>query len=65
MHGDCVDKDGVGLYPILLKPHSRGTVRLTTSQSESSLLINTNYLTQQADIDAIISGRGHFVCVVL
>lgn len=48
--------DGVTLNSCLLQPEARGTVRLRSADPTQPLLINSNYLGNQADIDQEIAG---------
>ena len=40
----------------MVKPASRGTVRLTKADPAAPLAINPNYLAEQADVDAFVQG---------
>ena len=46
----------VSILPIILRPKSRGEVRLASSNPWTSPLINPGYLTQPADLEVLVSG---------
>lgn len=49
-------KDGVSVLPILLRPKSRGTVTLKSSDPSDAPVINPNFLAEKQDIELAIEG---------
>ncbi|KQP19408.1 GMC family oxidoreductase [Pseudorhodoferax sp. Leaf267] len=48
--------EGYAIMPGLMKAKSRGSVRLTGTDPDSPLLVDPNYLAEQADIDTYVAG---------
>jgi choline dehydrogenase len=48
--------DGFALGPVLLRPNSRGTLRLRSSDPTAPPLIDPAYLTDPADIEPLVEG---------
>ena len=46
--------EGYAIMPGLMKPKSRGSVRLTGADPTARLLVDPNYLAEQADIDTYV-----------
>ena len=46
--------EGYTILPGIMKPKSRGTLRLTSADPAAPLEINPNYLAEPADLDALI-----------
>jgi choline dehydrogenase len=44
------------MVPCLMKPHSRGSVRLASADPSASALIDPNYLADQRDVDVLLEG---------
>jgi choline dehydrogenase len=44
------------IWPSLVRPRSRGYLRLRTAEASGPLEIQPNFLTEQADIDALVAG---------
>ena len=57
MHADPPSKEGFTLFPVLLHPRSRGTVRLASSDPNDAPLINPNYLAEDADVTYLVNGQ--------
>jgi choline dehydrogenase len=49
-------EEGYLTLPGLMKPKSRGTVRLASSDPMAPLLVDPNYFAEQADVDAHVMG---------
>lgn len=54
MHDDLPSKEGFSIYPILLHPRSRGTIKLRSNNPEDPPLINPNYLADDADVKILV-----------
>ncbi|CAG5136112.1 unnamed protein product [Candidula unifasciata] len=48
--------DGFSCYSILLRPSSRGTVRLSSTNPHQQPLIDPNYLEKDEDVEVLLSG---------
>ncbi|XP_059179185.1 L-sorbose 1-dehydrogenase-like [Physella acuta] len=48
--------NGMACYSTVLRPHSRGTIRLENSSPRSQPLIDPNYLEKDDDVEVILSG---------
>ena len=57
VHADPPSKEGFTLFPVLLHPRSRGTVRLASSDPSDAPLINPNYLAEDADVTYLVNGQ--------
>ena len=44
------------LVPCLMRPHSRGTVRLASADASAAALIDPNYLADSRDVDVLVEG---------
>lgn len=51
-----VGKDTFTIAPTLLRPKSRGAIRLASSDPFAPPLIQANYLTDQQDVDTMVAG---------
>jgi choline dehydrogenase len=49
-------KDGYSLHVCTLRPESRGTIRLKSSDPKEHPLIDANYLAERRDLDTLIDG---------
>jgi choline dehydrogenase-like flavoprotein len=54
------DGHGVSIQIVLLKPHSRGEVRLASADPADMPLVSPNFLKDQRDMDAMITGLRYF-----
>ena len=50
-------KDSFTLYPVLLRPQSRGYVKLYSPDPDDPPLINPRYLTKNRDVLTLVEGR--------
>ena len=57
VHGKPPTRDGIIIYPVLLKPRSRGTIRLQSADPADDPLINPNYLAEDADAKILVEGQ--------
>lgn len=55
------DEDGFSLLPVLLRPESRGTIRLRSSDVGDAPRIDPKFLESEADRQALIAGYRHAV----
>jgi choline dehydrogenase len=51
-----VPPNAIGLLTALVRPQSRGYVRLKTAEADGPLEIQPNFLKERADVDALVSG---------
>jgi choline dehydrogenase len=51
-----IRKDGYTLHVCTLRPESRGTIRLKSSDPKEHPLIDANYLAERRDLDTLIDG---------
>ncbi|CAN7939647.1 unnamed protein product [Ixodes hexagonus] len=58
-----VREDSMSLYPVLLRPRSRGTVRLRSRDPHDAPLINPRYLTHPQDLRTIVDAMK--LCLLL
>ena len=49
-------KDSWSIIPMLLRPKSKGNVRLRSANPYEKPIFNANYFTDQRDIDALVEG---------
>jgi len=56
VHGNPPSREGLTIFPVLLHPRSRGTVRLRSSDPEDPPLINPNYLSEEVDVKILAEG---------
>jgi len=61
VHANPPSTEGLTIFPVLLHPRSRGTVRLRSSDPDEPPLINPNYLAE--DIDVKILAEGEIPCL--
>ena len=54
------DGYGTSIQIVLLKPHSRGEVRLTSADPHAMPAISPNFLRDKRDLDAMIAGLRYF-----
>ena len=57
LHADPPQREGFTIYPVLLHPRSRGTIRLASNNPEDEPLINPNYLAEDADVTYLVNGE--------
>ena len=51
-----VRKDGYSLHACVLRPESKGTIRLASKDPKAHPLIDANYLAERRDLDVLIEG---------
>ncbi|ESO12860.1 hypothetical protein HELRODRAFT_93524 [Helobdella robusta] len=56
IHGKPLSREGFTIFPVLLHPRSRGTIRLNTTNPEDPPLIDPNYLSEEIDIKILTEG---------
>ena len=56
MYGKAPTDEGFSLFPILMHPRSKGTIRLKSSNPNDPVLINPNYLAEDADVKTLAEG---------
>jgi choline dehydrogenase-like flavoprotein len=56
IHGSPPSREGLTIFPVLLHPRSRGTIRLKSADPEEAPLINPNYLSDEADVKILAEG---------
>jgi choline dehydrogenase len=56
IHGNPPSREGLTIFPVLLHPRSRGTVRLRSNDPEDPPLINPNYLAEDVDVKILAEG---------
>lgn len=54
IYGKPPSKEGFSIFPILLHPRSRGTLRLRSKEPEDEPLINPNYLMEDPDVKYLV-----------
>ena len=54
---DNAFKEGYTLYPILMRPYSRGQIKLRSSNPLIQPSIDTNYLSDYRDVQVLIEGN--------
>ena len=52
-----VNREGMGLFPILVRPKSRGSVTLQSNNYWDSPLVDLNILGDEADLSHAIKGE--------
>jgi len=57
VHGNPPSREGLTIFPILLHPKSRGTVRLRSTDPDDPPLINPNYLSEEVDVKILAEGE--------
>jgi len=57
VHGNPPSREGLTVFPILLHPRSRGTIRLRSADPEDPPLINPNYLAEDVDAKILAEGK--------
>ena len=58
VHGNPPSREGLTIFPVLLHPRSRGTIRLKSADPDEMPLINPNYLSDEADVKILAEGNG-------
>jgi choline dehydrogenase len=56
IHGRSPSREGLTIFPVLLHPRSRGTIRLKSADPEDEPLINPNYLADDVDVKILSEG---------
>lgn len=56
IHGEPPTTEGLTIFPVLLHPKSKGTVRLRSSNPEDPPLIDPNYLAEDIDVKVLVEG---------
>lgn len=56
VHGNPPTREGFTVFPVLLHPRSKGTIRLRSKNPDESPLIDPNYLADEADIKILSEG---------
>lgn len=56
IHGNPPSREGLTIFPVLLHPRSRGTVRLRSADPDDAPIINPNYLSDEADVKILAEG---------
>jgi choline dehydrogenase len=56
IHGNSPSREGLTIFPILLHPRSRGTIRLKSADPDEAPLINPNYLADDVDVKILSEG---------
>src|SRR5499425_2745249 len=51
-----IPPNSFGIVPALVRPQSRGYLRLKTAEPDGPLEIQPNFLAEQADVDALVAG---------
>jgi len=57
VHANPPSTEGLTIFPVLLHPRSRGTVRLRSSDPDDPPLINPNYLAEDVDVKMLAEGE--------
>ena len=55
-----VGKDMWNVMPVLLRPESRGTIRLRSRSFKDPPIINANFLDKPKDVEVLIDGENDF-----
>lgn len=63
IHGNPPSREGFTIFPVLLHPRSKGTIRLRSNNPDDAPLINPNYLADEADVKMLAEGMYHFINV--
>lgn len=56
IHGNPPTREGFTIFPVLLHPRSKGTIRLRSSNPDDAPLINPNYLADETDVKILVEG---------
>lgn len=56
LYGKPKTNEGFTIFPVLLHPKSRGTIRLKSNNPEDAPLINPNYLAEDFDVKILTEG---------
>ena len=57
LNADPPHREGFTIFPVLLHPRSRGSVRLASNDPQDAPLVNPNYLAEDADVSYLVSGE--------
>lgn len=49
-------KEGFSVYPVVMRPKSRGTVRLASANYKKAPVVDPNYLNHPDDLKLLIKG---------
>ena len=63
IHGKPPTKDGITIFPTLLHPRSKGTIRLRSANPNDMPLINPNYLAEDSDAKILVEGECLYDCL--
>lgn len=56
IHGNPLTREGFTIFPVLLHPRSRGTIKLQSTNPEDPPLIDPNYLAEDVDVKILTEG---------
>ena len=56
VHSDPPSREGFTIFPVLLHPRSRGTIRLRSADPNDRPIIDPQYLTDDVDIKILAEG---------
>jgi choline dehydrogenase-like flavoprotein len=56
VHGAPLTREGFTIFPVLLHPRSKGTLRLRSANPDDPPLINPNYLAEDIDVKILAEG---------
>lgn len=56
VHGNPPTREGFTIFPVLLHPRSKGTIRLRSANPDEQPLINPNYLAEDVDVKILAEG---------
>jgi len=59
IHGKPPSREGFTIFPVLLHPRSKGTIRLKSKNVEDPPLINPNYLSEEVDVKILAEGTAN------
>jgi len=62
IHGNPPSREGFTIFPVLLHPRSKGTIRLKSKNPEDPPLINPNYLSEEVDVKILAEGTAAGGC---
>ncbi|XP_064100286.1 glucose dehydrogenase [FAD, quinone]-like [Macrobrachium nipponense] len=54
--GDLIGQEGYSIRPVLVRPKSRGTIRLRSNNPRDAPLIDPNYLSHPDDVRTLVKG---------
>jgi len=56
VHSDPPSREGFTIFPVLLHPRSRGTIRLRSTDRDDPPIIDPRYLTDEVDVKILAEG---------